>query len=482
MSEGKLNRTWLLWLVPIVGFIAVLKATSYFIGISADSTFYISAAESLRSTGELRSIYEGSHMEYLSHYPPGYSVILYLINLVCNDLYEAARWCNAIFFSALLYLIGFVLRNRVSILIALLSQLFILTSASVFLIFEMAWSEPSYLFFSFLAMYMLYKFSEERKFEMKWLLLSALFISISISIRYIGVTLVLASTLILWNVLAKEGLWKRIKLIAIHGFISSLTLVLWMLRNIILIDKPTDRHFEFHPMPFQYYDDWFSSTRKFFLDVSFFPDSYSMIGGGIIVLILLLVAISVWRKHKFSIESFWFQFAWVYLGFLIFSNTFLDFTPMYFRTLSPPYILIFVALVVYFFNKTRGKQNLVLIGLFGILVSLQSYAFSKRIKEPDYGNDLSARNLVSEISIQKISEIPANARVYTNCADMIYLLDNGRKSDWWQTWNNEDTTDYYDVLFTKIGVIDEYLIETSEMEFEIVYESDDLLIRKHYYK
>ena len=74
------NYPWLTLVVPVFAFMFVTYATRYFVGISPDSTFYISAAESIRHTGEIRRIFEGSKWAYMTHYPPGYSLILYVID------------------------------------------------------------------------------------------------------------------------------------------------------------------------------------------------------------------------------------------------------------------------------------------------------------------------------------------------------------------------------------------------------------------
>jgi hypothetical protein len=468
---------WLLLIIPILGFLAVLKANSFCIGVSPDSTFYLSAAESLKEFGEIRSIYEGSKMEYMSHYPPGYSIILYIFNWGFNDIYEAARWVNATFFLGLILLIGFALRSKLKLTIVLLIQLFILTNFSIFYIYEMAWSETPYLFFSFLAMYALYRFSLGDGFSLKWLLISAISVTISLSIRYIGVTLILASVIIIWRVTSSKEFKTRLKYVVIHGFISSLSLMLWMLRNIVLIDKPTDRHFAYHPMPKAYYDSWFISTREFFLQGPF-PRYYNIYAGGLIVIILLVLSVIIWIKRPRRIESSLLVFGWVYIGFLIFSNHFLDWTPMYFRTMSPPYLLILLGILIYIFNRDKSRVKIVLTVLFAALVLLQLRQFKGYIFSPDNGRDISYRTLMMPESVNAIAKIPENTKIFSNCVDRVYFYDNGRKSDWIHDWEPKDTINLYDVLFKESRPVEAYLDKTGGLDFEVVYESDDLLIRR----
>ena len=80
--------------VPLILFFCLYYVTRFGIGITPDSTFYISAARSIAQTGEIRSIWAGTKMEYLTHYPPCYPIVIFLFNLIVENSYEAVRVLN----------------------------------------------------------------------------------------------------------------------------------------------------------------------------------------------------------------------------------------------------------------------------------------------------------------------------------------------------------------------------------------------------
>jgi hypothetical protein len=177
----------------------------------------------------------------------------------------------------------------------------------------------STLFFSLIGLYTLYLFIKNK--SIKWLLISAIIFSVSISIRYIGITLIIAAVIYLWFALSKESIFRKLKYIVIHGVVSSSSFLFWIIRNIILENKSTSRQLSHHPMTKDYYEDWMTFTADFFI-VKNLPHLTGIIVGGLVNLILFTYSIYVVKKNVKAFNSLLMIYSISYMGFLFISNTF----------------------------------------------------------------------------------------------------------------------------------------------------------------
>jgi|GEM_PF-4492698 len=466
--------SWQLYIIPLLAVIALLYATRFGAGISPDSVFYISAAQSLGDTGELRSIYEGSEWAYLSHYPPGYSVLIATYNFFTHDLYEAARWVSVTFLFALLLAIGYMLRPFLSTAFLVITQVLIVCNLSVFKIYEMSWSEPPFLFLSMVGLYALYRFAKGRK--VSWLIASGLLISMAVSVRYVGVTLIIASVIYLWISLKNEAIGKRIGLIALHGFLSCLLLAGWMVRNMILIKGATDRKAAFHPMTAEYYKDWISNTQDFFLPVAGNGSLLSYTIGGFFLAAFTIFTIRRIRTGTEELSKLLLIYAAVYLLFLIVSNTFFDFTPLYHRTLTPAYLILLLALMIYLFGNNAGRSGLKKVFIL-VLLFVHVPRFIRHLKQADDGIEYSSKSIRIPSTIAGIRSLPETARMFSNEVDRIYYL-TGRSSDWFRDLESAKQEDAYLVWF-KSGRLLDSIPNTETTDWSTFLETEDLLIRKH---
>jgi len=198
----------IIFIIPIISAILVLVATRFNIGISPDSTYYISAAQSIIEQGEIRSIFEGSQRLFLTHFPPGYPIILSATNFFTTNIYEATRFSNAFFMFTLLLTVGLITYKYIPLIPTLLIQILLVTNYEIFILYRMAWSEPSYLFFSLIGLYTLHLFVKTK--NITWLFFSGLIISTAVAIRYLGVTLIFTSVIYLWYALSNTTILYRI--------------------------------------------------------------------------------------------------------------------------------------------------------------------------------------------------------------------------------------------------------------------------------
>ena len=95
----------------------------------SDSTVYIAAGINWVKGGGMGFTQADGDFARLTHYPPGYPVLIGLTSLVTASPLEAARWINIVCFSLLIFLGGWLIwRITASRLFAILFGVLILTS------------------------------------------------------------------------------------------------------------------------------------------------------------------------------------------------------------------------------------------------------------------------------------------------------------------------------------------------------------------
>ena len=266
MIMKKLSAKYLIFIIPTIAFIVLVFTTRFNIGISPDSIRYISAAQFINEFGELRSIHKGLPLEYMTHFPPVVSIMLWLINFFTNNLYDAFVLLNAVSIFAFLLSIALVYKTKLNTISLVVLQLLVMINMEFFALYEMAWSEPLFIVLSFVGLYYLNLFVN--KLNTKHLIISALIISVATITRYVGIFLIASSVLYLWLLLRHNKIWYTLKQIFIFGIISSSGFLYWMLRNIILSNNATNREISFHLMSIDYYKEWLLTTSNYFTGFS----------------------------------------------------------------------------------------------------------------------------------------------------------------------------------------------------------------------
>ena len=219
-----------LWLLPLglIGTLTILYSTKLGIGLNQDSLFYIGGAESILR-GDGFSYTQVGETRTITKWPPLYSLFLAPFGLIASSVAEGARCANAMLFGINIVLAGAIVMAKTARLWpALLAALLILTSSTMISYHVMALSEPLYFSFLLAALYFLDKYLE--KGTLYPLVVSALFISATTLTRYLGVTLI-ATLCISILIFSKRALRQRLIDVTVAGLVSSLPLLLWMVRN-----------------------------------------------------------------------------------------------------------------------------------------------------------------------------------------------------------------------------------------------------------
>jgi len=474
----ELKSSLYLAIVPILAFVALVFTTRFFIGISPDSIMYVSAAQSFIDTGELRSIFDGLPLQYMTHYPPGLSLFISFFSLFTSNLYDAARLLNAISIFALLFSVGLITRKYLSTSYIISLQALLMLNLSLFSIYQMLWTEPIYIILSIFSLVTLNLFVNTK--NIKYLLITSVLLSTSVFVRYIGVSLIITSVIYIWIALKNEKSIERIKYIFILGFISSSSFLYWTIRNYILVANPTDRHFSFHPMTMEYYEEWLTSTTTFFIGLTSnqLGDVLSYIIGAIIIIALLYYSMQVFRKSSLELNYIFILYPTVYLAFLFISNTFFDFTPLYYRTLSPVYIFFTISIFTFIWGNAKLKKILKL-SLITIFLLLYGSRFTINLVKYNDGKGLSSKAYMIPNTISELEKLNSETKVYTNEAERLYLLTNGRLAEHLRNIQGASEDEFIIVYFYNGRHFDSGILSQQGYSSELIVKTDDLIIQKY---
>ena len=430
--------------LSVLGFLGVMVATRWGIGISPDSTFYIYGARNLVAGWGLSIQTSPGNFEAFNHHAPLYSLLLALIELIGFDILFGARVLNAFFFSLNIFLVGVIIRrsilpgNIASLWIPVLGSLLTLSSFVMIDIHSMAWTEPAFIAFSLIGFYWLGWYLDTS--HRRYFYLAAIAIALAALTRYAGLAVIL--TCILGILFLHVHSWKlKIGYSLLFGLLSTLPLLLWLSRNWISSGTTANREIAFHPITVGHLKNGLTTIASWFL-IPETVSGYIKILPVLFLLILVMVFLVLQRpgggKETISIENaadpipgaikLFSLFIPVYFLFLVGSITFLDAnTPLSSRILSPVFV---IALILTLFFLARvweyvKKYFVVRLGFTLICITWAAIFLFGGITHiiTSYKDGLGFNSAVwhrSEI-ISEVARIPAEQAIYTNAPEAIYI-------------------------------------------------------------
>jgi 4-amino-4-deoxy-L-arabinose transferase-like glycosyltransferase len=202
--------------------------------VSTDSVLYLSTADSLRDTQELRW-YSG---DPLTQFPPGYPAALAVAGKVAGTSVLGARTLNALCL-ALIVLLGWMLlrRHAGSRALRLTGAVGLASAPTLFVISSAAWSEPSFVVLV-LATVLALEMAIERPGGWHWPVAAGLLASGAFFVRYAGLWLIAAGTLILLLGGRRPPIRERVRRVTLFAIAASFVPALVIERNLLLTDHP----------------------------------------------------------------------------------------------------------------------------------------------------------------------------------------------------------------------------------------------------
>jgi hypothetical protein len=434
-TQRKYLAAGLLSTAGLLAFCLVRWCTSFGIGASPDSVTYLQVAHNILAG---KGVTLNGHP--LTHYPPVYPLLLAFVGLGGSELLEATRWFHAVLFSINLMTVGLIVYNLTqrSLLASLCAILLMLSSSSMVVVHAMAWSESPFLLFA-LAGYAFLILYINRPGRLR-LVITALFLGAATTTRYVGITLILPAAIALL-VLQKKPVARRLIDSIFLSVLSSLPILIWLSRNVLLTASATNRTLIYHPIPPEYFEEAIQTVLQWLCPFPGPPRAK------VIVLLFIAGILTIWYAYRFKSVikgrdtltiSLKFQiltllFLCAYVIFLLFSISFIDIaTHLDYRILSPIYTfgVAFVILLIWDINKFMNNRLISsIILLYVFTLSCYNATNTHAIASKMHRDGLwytSWKWRASEV-IEFLRFIPEGIPLYSNGPDVISIL-LGRES------------------------------------------------------
>ncbi len=362
----------LLWIVNIsviclIGVGLVLYSTVWGAALSDDSYYYISSA---------RNLLAGRGFDLAPNFPPMLPLLLSLIGLLKVDPLTAIRWLNAGFFAINIYLVArIVYRLTKSSAFSILAAIFMLISSTLIMIHSWAMSEPLYITFTLLG-FLSYIIGNE-KGTWQAPVFTGLFFGLAAATRYIGISLLLAGG-ILFLIETGKSNRLRIRNCLIFSLVGVIPLLLWVIRNELVVGQPTNRVFGWHLMTESLWINILNTILLWLVPGRFVNGKELIWLAGIILVIIIWLGIRFLRKRSGSALpaephrqrnpiALIILSMLSYLVILIVSRSFFDpLIPMDERLLSPILVMGLILLAWIYSELWNRKRWLE----FGIITAL----------------------------------------------------------------------------------------------------------------
>jgi len=433
----------------------ILYSTPEGLGLSDDSIGYIAGARSIISGQGYREAWLASNGP-VTHFPPGFSLLLALIGLSGLDPLRGARFLNAALFGANAFLLGIIgwrmtKSHAAGVVLALLFAI----NASLFNAHAVAMSEPLYIFFS-LAAFLTFSYSGVEQLTCPvgavplavassrtpeknvWLIATGVLTSLAYLTRYAG--LALLATFLVALILLHDTWKKRLTSAAI--FIASTLpfLIGWGIRNMIVADNATNRKLVYHPLSAENIETGIYNISEFLVPVETWRRALVKIPNLFFSLIsIITLVLLVWVLYKglkkflqpatespeiLSFTSGLYIFG--YLASIVSSMMLFDASTKFkLRILSPVYVSLLI-LLVYFGYWLWQKRNAFLRGVivfFTVLILVLSLydtsTFVTRLHKG--GQGYASFQWYDSKAMAFLKQLPEGTRIYTNQPGPVYL-------------------------------------------------------------
>lgn len=443
MFQSKNHLLALLFLLSLAGILVLLYATHLGIGVSPDSTVYIGAARSLLDGHGLRAL-SGSSPEPvpMTHYPPLYPLLLALAGASSrSDPLSAARWLNAFIFGANILLAGLSLSvyTRWSWRVAALGSTLVLAAPDILEIHSMAWTEPLFILLCLVGLFLLAAYFEGQRRAL--LMASAAVVALAFTTRYVGIVAVAAGVVGLLLVGARSYS-RRIADAALYAFIACLPMALWMMRNRRVAGGATDRKLVFHPVGFQQLSAGLSTISTWLL----LGRASTGVRASVFFLELAcLIALGVlFRRGKpvlsagetgtpqflARLPSLLSIFIILYLGFFIFTASFVDYDTVFDdRALAPvhlPGLVLLLCLAHKLLERPSKAGHLLQLAAivlgFAFAGSYLARGVSWTRQKSADGQGYASRAWQESATIARVKSLAAETPIFTNGYDAVYFL------------------------------------------------------------
>jgi len=423
----------LVGLSALAGMLWLAHATRHGIGVAPDSVSYIEAARSLGAGHGVSTSQENSaEVRPLTRFPPLYPAAIAAIAWLGPDSIDAARWLAIALLGANVVLVSLLVSRSApgARWLPVVGAVLMASSPEIAMIHGTALSEPLFLLLGFSGLLFLSRQIETPKGLT--LLAGSLLIALAFLTRYVGAALVATGIL---AILLAPGLRlrKRVTNAAAFASIATLPIAIWALRNQLGGASATGRRFAVHPIDGDALTLAIRSIGQWLLAGHGGEVVAGLLGAGLLLCTLHWLRVRTATVAMPRILSF---FVLAYLVFLVVSISFLDAaTPLNGRILSPVFVATLVLAlcgVRAAIRAGRGSVPAILAALLALIFTL-AYARDTsewvRDRAAVGGAGFGSLAWRQSETMRRVTEFPADAPIYSNGRDAIYIL-TGRATRW----------------------------------------------------
>lgn len=424
-------RVLSLFLFVGIGVFLVWYSTAWGAGLISDSFQYTASARYLASGDGFSLPYGDGELEPMTKYPPLFSLLLAGFELIGVKALSAARIVNIALMGINILLVYLCVQKLThSHAFSLLAALLFSISSVLVEVHSWALSEPLYICLGLGSILMLQTYFEEDKPSQ--LLWAAILVSAAFLTRYVGLSLVIAVSVIILI----YSPTRRFRDVFVFGSIATVPMLLWTLRGYLLTHTLNDRTLALHPLTAKNYISAIDVLYGWFFPLSFVQGEEKTLlvltAAGLIVLFFLLK-----RFYGFSFFSLFrnpapekmiiflhLLYIVLYLVMIVVSKTWVD--PdigLSDRILSPMLVslLILLAAGLSFLWNTLGKFRLIVV-LIGFALAAYYVAgtvvLARQFHETGIG--IARRGWHRSDVLQSLRSYSSYS-IYTNSNSTLYL-------------------------------------------------------------
>ena len=421
----------ILGLLAALGAIFMLIVTRWGSGTSPDSANYIRLARGFSQGFKGLESMPGS----LGQHAPLFSMVLSGLSQFGIDALVGARVVNAALFGANIFLVGSAVRRCLpaSSWFPVLAALFTLLALPVLVVHGMVWSEPLFVFFCLLSVFVLTSYLDSGRRLL--LVVSAAAAGMALLTRYAGAALLLCGVCALLFLQSRRFVVRLLDAL-IFGALGSLPVLLWMLTNWIQGGSATNRVLAFHPIGTAHLWQAVHTAASWLLIPANLPGPARLLLA-LFLAALLLLLLPATRKQPVlkligstpALVKILALFVPVYSLFLVFSISFLDAnTPLDDRILIPVYLS---CLVIVFYIAGNAFQQYGRTVTAAALLALAALVFggASVLRAGQWavltfrdGSGFSSRTWQSSDVLAQVRALPASLTLYSSSPEALYLL------------------------------------------------------------
>lgn len=414
----------------VVSAVVVLRATSHGVGLSPDSLQYLAAGESAASGNGLTTIGWDGTPTALTHYPPGFPLVLAAAARLGWQPQAFARFANIALFAITIVLVTVIARRLVPepSWAAPATAVACAFAHDLIVIHSMAWSEPLCLTLTVGGIVALD--SAIARGSAKWLAVAGGAAAAAAVVRYVGVAnigFVALAVLIWWP----GSQWKRIRNAAVVSLLAALPLLVVLVsgasaRNATLANRAV----QWHPIGVGDVGVAAAVVAKWVTPLSdaTYISAVWLAALGVLTVILLALRARRPAPSDLSPESrrlaaILLLSAASYFAVLVLAMSLVDaqttFEP---RLLVPVFIVAIILGVAWLARQARagGLVRLAALAILGLLIGanvLQFYPWQREAHR--HGLALRRLDRAAEALVNLTKQLPTEAQIYSN--DPFYL-------------------------------------------------------------